>query len=520
MFTRISVTILLLPLLLSACSKAPAPAPGAEATAPAAGQAATAREIAWFDGSLEEAFAAAKAQDKPLFVYWGAEWCPYCKHLQATIFVRDEFINISRQFIAVDMSNGDSETIRQSDRFDIYGLPTVILFAPDGTELTRIPGGMDMEQYAAALELTINSLRPVTELLAAARAGETLADDDWRLLGNYDWRSDRARMLQEDDPAALLAQLATDCPARLDLACSRLRLSATQFWLSADEASRDTAIGAENLQAFVDILDDPSLRTANMTTLADLGGDVVKKLASGEQQAELRTELMAQLQAAAADENLNLLHRAAILSGWAGVATALLEEDQSPPADIVDWGRGAADGMMQELSPYQVHAGINQLWGVYYDLGLEPEAREALTRGIEESKTPFYFMSGMAYLEREAGNDDAALAWSRQAWETAREPMHRARWGGGYIRRLLDMAPEQNQEVERAVSLWLSELAAQPYGIELYANSLERLNSRLQAWSEEDPARAEVVAGLRSALAGHCAQSEFESPVAICESVM
>jgi len=36
------------------------------------------QEIAWFDGSIDQAFALARAQDKPLFLYWGAVWCPPC----------------------------------------------------------------------------------------------------------------------------------------------------------------------------------------------------------------------------------------------------------------------------------------------------------------------------------------------------------------------------------------------------------------------------------------------------------
>jgi hypothetical protein len=30
--------------------------------------------IAWFDGDVDAAFAAAKSAPKPLFLYWGAEW--------------------------------------------------------------------------------------------------------------------------------------------------------------------------------------------------------------------------------------------------------------------------------------------------------------------------------------------------------------------------------------------------------------------------------------------------------------
>ena len=30
----------------------------------------------WFEGSVEEAFNRSKQLDKPLFLYWGAVWCP------------------------------------------------------------------------------------------------------------------------------------------------------------------------------------------------------------------------------------------------------------------------------------------------------------------------------------------------------------------------------------------------------------------------------------------------------------
>lgn len=32
--------------------------------------------IPWFQGSIEAAFTYAQAVDKPLFLYWGAIWCP------------------------------------------------------------------------------------------------------------------------------------------------------------------------------------------------------------------------------------------------------------------------------------------------------------------------------------------------------------------------------------------------------------------------------------------------------------
>ena len=428
---------------------------------------------------------------------------------------------MSRQFIALDMSNGASETIRQSDRFNIIGLPTVVIFAPDGTELTRIPGGMDMEQYAAVLELTLDKLRPVSELLAAAQAGNTLPDDDWRLLGNYSWSLDRGLVLGEQKPAVVLAQLAADCPQHLALACSRLRLSATSAWLDSEEEDRDPAAGAANLRGFNAILADPTLRRTHIVSLAKLGPDVLKDLVADEEQAQLQANLLEYLGAAVDDDSLNLLRRALVLSGWARVATALQEDGATLPQEQVNWARDATDQMMAALSPYELHAGVNSLWGVYYRVGLEDKARATLARGIAESKAPYYFMTSMGYVELKAGDNAAALEWFRKAWDATSQPAHRTRWGGGYIRKLVELAPDQVAEIERASAQWLEELLAQPYALEIYPRSLGRISESLLAWLQDDPGRGKVITSLRTEMAAHCAAVQAgESDAAICQDFL
>src|SRR5688572_7657988 len=68
---------------------------------PAATQPAAQADVAWFGGSVEEALAAAAAQHKPVFLYWGAEWCPPCHDLKAYVFSRRDFQDKMRQFIPV-----------------------------------------------------------------------------------------------------------------------------------------------------------------------------------------------------------------------------------------------------------------------------------------------------------------------------------------------------------------------------------------------------------------------------------
>ncbi|HWW70145.1 MAG TPA: thioredoxin family protein, partial [Duganella sp.] len=55
--------------------------------------------IAWNEvrqaGDLEAAFALARSRQRPLFLYWGAVWCPPCNRVKAEIFARDEFVRRS-----------------------------------------------------------------------------------------------------------------------------------------------------------------------------------------------------------------------------------------------------------------------------------------------------------------------------------------------------------------------------------------------------------------------------------------
>ena len=80
---------------LSACGQREATGVGQPA-APA-----EAREIAWFAGSVEDAFAEAQAASRPVFLFWGAAWCPYCQQLKSSVFTRRDFIEKSRLFVSV-----------------------------------------------------------------------------------------------------------------------------------------------------------------------------------------------------------------------------------------------------------------------------------------------------------------------------------------------------------------------------------------------------------------------------------
>ena len=179
--------------------------------------------IAWFNGDVDAAFASAKASNKPVLLYWGAQWCPPCKQLKSAVFNRPDFIEKSKLFVAVYLDGDLPDAQKFGDEFRVTGYPTVVVLKPDRTEITRIAGNMDLSLYAGVLDNVLGDVRPVKDVIELAVKGEApLAADDCRRLAYH------AFGLEDDGvfPAAKLQtafeNAARACPA--DLAKERARL--------------------------------------------------------------------------------------------------------------------------------------------------------------------------------------------------------------------------------------------------------------------------------------------------------
>jgi len=448
--------------------------------------------IPWFDGSIEDAFASAKRVNKPILLYWGAEWCPPCHELKVTIFQRSEFIEQSKLFIPVYLDGDNERAQKYGEKFDVYGYPTVIIFDPQGVEITRIPGGMNIEQYISVLELTLNALHPVSDLVRSVRAGNTIRDDDWRLLASYSWGQDRGKALGSDNKHAVLRTLANGCPDRLTLSKSKLQMLAIDAW--AREEEREELLAPEYLAQIDSILNDESLRWENLNSFIFDGAHMLSALPDKNERPELRERILKQLSAVIENPTLDVLTRIDALYGWVEVNKVGLSEDEQISASQQSWVKEQATAAKAQLSSHQQHTALNSLWQLYFEAGLEDDARAILHEGITVSKQPYYFMADMGYLEKKSGNAAEAINWYKKSWEVARGPATRIQWGTNYMFALIELQPDDLAEIGAAGSMLLVELEQQQDG--LYHRSrgrMDRLSQKLLDWAE--PAEGDSTTG-------------------------
>ncbi len=62
----------------------------------------------WFAGTVDEAFALSAKEHKPVFLYWGAVWCPPCNEIKSEVFSKTRFDELMEPFIPVYL-DGDTE---------------------------------------------------------------------------------------------------------------------------------------------------------------------------------------------------------------------------------------------------------------------------------------------------------------------------------------------------------------------------------------------------------------------------
>ena len=506
-------------LLLAGCDRRkdeppPPPEPksatAADAAKSAAGESHLPPGIEWFGGGVDAAFAASKAANKPVFLYWGAEWCPPCAQIKTTIFSKREFQERSRLFVPVYLDGDTPSAQKYGERFGVVGYPTMILFKPDGTEITRLPGGVDVARYARILDVALADARPVTDILAAARSGGTVTSNDWKLLAYYSWSTDNGHVLPADQKLATFRALANRCPAELPAECARFFFNYLGAAADAAEPKKPALDGLERADArrkLLAMLPSPAVQAANVDNLL-YGPKAVIGILSSDGSPE-RAQLTGAWRAAIAqlgDATRPLSAPEELLRVRARLMLAKLDATDAPlPPALLDEARQAV-ARMDAATPagYPRQAAINAAAGLYWEAGLDADASTLLTAELGKSTTPYYFMLDLADLAEKAGRKQEAVDWLARAYAGAKGPATRFQWGYNYLVGMLEMTPEDVQGIERAGLSVLGELDGSPDAFyQRTRMRLEQLDTMLLEWGQTGEA-SKVIDTLRARTSEIC----------------
>ncbi|WP_166880337.1 thioredoxin family protein [Massilia mucilaginosa] len=448
--------------------------------------------IGWHHDA-DAAFAQARATARPVFLYWGAVWCPPCNRLKAALLSQPGFATLAPSFVPLHIDGDAPGAQRGADRLQLRSYPTLVLYRPDGAEITRLPCELTGPRFLHLLQLALAAPFTASQSLQAALSGQrALSADEWRLLACYSWDTDEGQLLAGRDLAATLAILRAAC----DEPVSALRLAwhALHAALSAKAAPDPHEATAMLLRT----LADPQTVLAQADLVTGYAVDLVRALTAPQSAPRLAltaawADALTQLESSDAlspDDRLSAL-RVRVRMARLGSPVAGLEA--SLRARV-----GTALAAAQE--PALRHQVLNTGAGMLVDAGLLEDADAVLHAALASSHAPFYFMHNLAGIAKKRGDTAAMLDWYQRAWEQSSGPATRLQWGATFLLALLDATAADAARIGAACAALLPELDGMlDANCRRNGTQLNRMLNKLIGWN----GASEQVEALKISLSAH-----------------
>jgi len=475
--------------------------------------------IAWHEGDVQEAFDLAREQDKPLFLYWGAVWCPPCNQVKATIFSKRAFAEKTKLFVPVYL-DGDTEQAQVwGEKLKAWGYPTILVMSPEGEELMRLQMDLQLEEFLEVLDRAVGQMTPMREVLDSALAAmepRSVPDDSYRRLAFHSWGQDRELDMDAAEQEQAFRILADGAPSHLAEERSRLYMLWLESALTLSQADAEDGAkpyrlsGARRKEAdrrLREILDTPRLAIANLSVLSYYADSLIPLVhrKDGRARRKLIDSWLAAMERVRQDDRLSIDER---LSTWMadlgihelqnGPDVEIPEELRRQVTEMVSWADKAAQDHYNRQSVMST-AGF-----LLRQTGQTEEARQLYLAETEKSETPYYFMSSLAGIARRAGDNDEAVNWMAKAYESSTGRATRFQWGTSYLIGLMDLAPDDTEKIKAESLRVFGELMQldDAFAGRNHAR-IGRLSSSYEEWNAE-AAHADDLAGLTAELLPGC----------------
>jgi thioredoxin-related protein len=420
---------ILLPFLLVACSLSSAWSRGSDLG------------HHWYSGTVEKAFEEAKNQNKPLFLYWGAVWCPPCNQIKKTIFTKASFQEEMKNFVSVYLDGDSARAQSWGGKLKASGYPTMLILNPVGTEIMRMPTGLTLEKYISVLRLSRANLKSISDLLALAGKGK-LSKPQWNQLAFYSWEQDHEQTVSKEKLPGELKLLLQTIPADYSEEKSALTLLYLSKVAGLDKNPLTRQAMGYYQSEFFKILSDKKLVDAALEKLSFEGHSIQKflfKKASKSAQKKSKLKLLAAMDQILGSSSYSWDERLSSMSPeleyWLSSKKSLGSKFKAKVNKSIELASAEVEDSYGRQAIMST-----ALWLLVktkqFDL-----ARNYGGRELKISKSPYYFMNYLSWLEKEAGDEKKSIGWKKKAWEVSRGSATRFQWGTGYIMALAKRAP-------------------------------------------------------------------------------
>jgi thiol:disulfide interchange protein len=108
--------------------------------------------VPWESIDVDEAARRAQSDDKRVLVYLGAAWCGACRKLEVEVFESSDGDRLADDFVPLHY-DADADAARPvRERYNVKGLPTVLVLGEGAAEVGRIVGFSDKASWMARLD--------------------------------------------------------------------------------------------------------------------------------------------------------------------------------------------------------------------------------------------------------------------------------------------------------------------------------------------------------------------------------
>ncbi len=460
----------------------------------------------WYQGPVKQAFEDAKKENKPLFLYWGAVWCPPCNQIKKTVFIQDAFKDVMKSYIPVYLDGDTPSAQIWSDKLGVTGYPTMVVYAPSGEEMVRIPSGTPLNAYVGLLETAAEKMIPMEELLEKAiNKPDGLSEGEWNLMAGYSWFQSGIKFEGEEE-FQTFETLHNNVPLEFSGARSKLFFQYLEVLMGA-EKELDAKLREELTILLGNVLRSPELVRSNLSTLYYSATDIISYLYVTEDEhcGKMIERWLQTMKDVEQDDTLSIAERldtvypAINLFKMDNEDAELPEDLKAQVKEMCLWADTQAKGH------YERQAVMGS--AIYY-LSQSKQydaAKELALAELEKSETPYYFMFDLADIAEKQGNKKEARGWYNKAWQTAEGHATRIQWGTIYLTGLLG-GEDDDAETFKTDFLTLFQEALQGENVFAGRNlsrGLNRISGKVADWNAEKT-HNEYVTALRTELMTAC----------------